>query len=152
VAGTKAGTQDTNHGGFLLPGSAQTWRIIANRYQCFVFIPGIVEVMDTTEILSLLIDERDKLSKAIEALQGIGSKGIDNDPPSWVTSSTPLKTTPAAPASKKRTMSAAARKRISDATKARWARVRAIAATEAPAKKAAEKASAIKRKAAKGGK
>lgn len=40
VSGGKAGTQDTSHGGFLLPGTSKTWRIIANKYQAFVFVPG----------------------------------------------------------------------------------------------------------------
>jgi hypothetical protein len=39
VAGTKAGTQGTSNGGFLLPSNG-SYQVIANKYQAFVFVPG----------------------------------------------------------------------------------------------------------------
>lgn len=34
------GNSNSNSGIFLLPGSAQTWQVIANKYQGFAFVPG----------------------------------------------------------------------------------------------------------------
>jgi hypothetical protein len=85
-------------------------------------------------IVSLLVAERDRLDAAIQALQGgpasapvkrpgrpPATKAADFDydapnVPDWVK--------PKAPVRKKGGMSAAGRKAISDATKARWARLR----------------------------
>jgi len=39
VSGTKAGTQGTSNGGFLLPSNA-SYQVIADKYQAFVFVPG----------------------------------------------------------------------------------------------------------------
>ena len=68
--------------------------------------------MPTEHILSLLISERDKLNRAIEALQGVsGRRGR------------PRKTevAVASPERKRKGMSAAARKAQSERMKARWA-------------------------------
>jgi hypothetical protein len=79
-------------------------------------------------ILSLLVAERSKIEAAIAALQGSiptpSSVVIeDGSMPDWVKSK--------AQAPKKRTMSAAGRKRIAEATRARWAKVRAAKAEAA---------------------
>jgi hypothetical protein len=75
--------------------------------------------MPTDHILALLIQERDKLNRAIEALQGAekrrgkAAKNAEtNEPGGWVSSGK----TP-----KKRHVSAAARKKMSAAQKKRWA-------------------------------
>jgi hypothetical protein len=76
--------------------------------------------MSSSHIVALLIEERSRLQAAIDALHGTPEPGL----PEWVG-------TPAPAAKKKRRVSAAARKRISDATKARWAKVRAARAEAA---------------------
>jgi hypothetical protein len=87
-------------------------------------------VMHTEQIVALLTAERDRLSRAIDALQG----------PANPTPSTP---TPRAPsvngAPKKRRISAAGRKAIAEAARRRWAAIRA--AKVAPAKKSPAKKS-----------
>lgn len=40
VAATKVGGNGTNNGAMLLPGTGKTWRIIANKYQAFIFVPS----------------------------------------------------------------------------------------------------------------
>ena len=40
VGGSKVGTSGVNNGGHLLPGTSKTWTIIADKYQCFVFVAG----------------------------------------------------------------------------------------------------------------
>jgi hypothetical protein len=71
--------------------------------------------MDTNEIVQQLRSERDKLDAAIRALEGVG--GVSGGgkrrgrPPKNAKQSTP---------NKRRGMSAAARKRIAAAMKARW--------------------------------
>jgi hypothetical protein len=110
--------------------------------------------MSTKHIVSLLIEERDRLEAAISALQGPTSApaGSYDDPtmPEWVKP----KVKPAPAPKKKRKLSAAGRRRIVEATKARWARVNAAkAAAAAPIatvpKAAPTKASvAVKKKAA----
>src|SRR5450631_4807148 len=82
-------------------------------------------------ILSLLVAERSKIEAAIAALQGStpASSPVvieDDSMPDWVKSK--------APAPKKRTMSAAGRKRIAEATRARWAKLRAAKAEAAAPK------------------
>jgi hypothetical protein len=92
----------------------------------------------TSHIVSLLIEERDKLDAVLKILRG--STPVNDDPPEWVTSPTPLKTTTAAPAPKKRKVSAAARKRMAEGQKKRWAAINAAKAeTIAPKAKAAKK-------------
>ena len=62
--------------------------------------------MNISEVVQQLREQRNKIDAAIQALEGIGRKGKRLGRP---------------PGSKRRTMSAAARKRISQAMKARWA-------------------------------
>jgi hypothetical protein len=79
--------------------------------------------MQTEQIVSLLIAERDRLSRAIAALQGGTPRRSQTQTPS-----TPSKPAPSAPvngAPKKRRISAAGRKAIAEAAKRRWAAVRA---------------------------
>jgi hypothetical protein len=38
--GTKTGSNSTTNGGQLLPGSSKTWRVVANKYQAFIFVPA----------------------------------------------------------------------------------------------------------------
>jgi hypothetical protein len=74
--------------------------------------------MPIDHILPILIAERDKLSRAIEALQG-PAKRPGRKPPS-------VETAAAAPASpKKRRLSAGARRKIAAAQKKRWAAIKA---------------------------
>jgi hypothetical protein len=42
VQGTKVGTNNGSAGGQLLPNTAKGWRIIANKYQAFIFVPGSI--------------------------------------------------------------------------------------------------------------
>jgi hypothetical protein len=99
--------------------------------------------MSTDHILALLLIERDKLTAAIEALQGptttekTPSPGRKAIPPSVELDSTPqLAVGPTAPV--KRKLSAAGRRAIVAATKKRWAAVKAAkAAAAAPAPVAA---------------
>jgi hypothetical protein len=82
----------------------------------------------TDHIVALLIAERDRLTRAIEALQG-PTKRIGRPPknplanaPSWVTSSNPLKNPePVAPVRRKRKFTAAQRKEQAARMKAYWA-------------------------------
>src|SRR5271167_3130871 len=88
--------------------------------------------MDINQILSDLTAERNKLDQAINALEG-GSV------PSTPRRGRPSKSQVSQPESRRRTMSPAARKLISIAQKARWAKQKgAFAPTKAtaPAKKA----------------
>jgi hypothetical protein len=73
--------------------------------------------MPTEHIITLLIQERDKLNRAIEALQG-GAKRRGR-PPKSVSSA--VETEP----SKKRKVSAAARRKMAAAQKKRWAAAKA---------------------------
>jgi hypothetical protein len=74
--------------------------------------------MNVNDMLGQLQDERGRIDQAISALQGLDSAG---------STSTPRRGRPAANATSpgtrrgRRRMSAAARKRISEAAKARWA-------------------------------
>jgi hypothetical protein len=95
--------------------------------------------MSTDQILALLLRERNKIEKAIEALQGPKRKGRPPGPgrkaapPSVEQDSKPPETVgPTAPA--KRKMSAAGRRAIIAGTKKRWAALKAAkAAAAAPA-------------------
>jgi hypothetical protein len=106
--------------------------------------------MATDHILALLIGERDKLTAAIEALQGptttekTSGPGRKAVPPSVEQNSKPPQMVgPTAPA--KRKMSAAGRRAIIAATKKRWAAIKAAkAAAEAPAPVAATPAAPTK--------
>lgn len=86
--------------------------------------------MPTEQILTLLISERDKLNRAIEALGApVKRRGR---PPNAAQAPTPV-----APVPRKRTLSAAGRRAIVAATKKRWALIKAgktaKAAVAAPA-------------------
>jgi len=96
--------------------------------------------MSIKQIVQLLIQERERLSKAIEALQGpvkrrgrppkSAAASFDYnapDVPDWVKPAS-AKAPAKAVAPKKRTMSAAGRKAIADAVKRRWAAVKAAKA------------------------
>jgi hypothetical protein len=82
--------------------------------------------MNVNEIVRQLRDERSKLDAAIEALEGVGGRGHAPGkrrgrlPGSSNKASTTSAVSSGAP-KKRRTMSAAARKRIGDAVRARWA-------------------------------
>jgi hypothetical protein len=71
--------------------------------------------MDVDQIVTALIQERDRLNRAIEALQDTPKKGPA------------IETATASTAPKKRHVSAAARKRMAAAQKKRWAAVKAKA-------------------------
>jgi hypothetical protein len=86
--------------------------------------------MSTEHIVSLLVAERDRLEAAIAALQGSASH-VKTAPDRAM----PIETEAPAP-KKKRKLSAGGRRRIVEATKARWAAIRA-ARTEAAAPAAA---------------
>jgi hypothetical protein len=74
--------------------------------------------MPTDHIIALLIAERDKLNRAIEALGGIVGKRRGRPPKNPFAAAAPL----AAPTAKKRKgLSAAARKAQSQRMKAYWA-------------------------------
>jgi hypothetical protein len=81
--------------------------------------------MSTEHIVSLLIEERDRLEAAISALQGPSSApaGISEGPtmPDWVKPK-------GAPARKKRGMSAATRRKMAEGQKRRWAAINAAKA------------------------
>lgn len=91
--------------------------------------------MNTNQILSDLRSERDLLNQVITALEALGSTGVTaarrGRPPATATQPTPGH----------RTMSAAGRKRISEAAKKRWARLRAISEVKGSAAKKAAKIS-----------
>jgi hypothetical protein len=70
--------------------------------------------MNVTTMLSQLRAERDRLDAAIQALEGLHSKPARGRKPGPRPKSN-------APKARRRRMSAAARKRISAAMKARWA-------------------------------
>jgi hypothetical protein len=75
--------------------------------------------MQTQEILNLLVIERDKLTRAIEALQGpLKRRGR---PPKNSLAVATLSSEPAQPARKKRKFTAAQRKEQSERVKAYWA-------------------------------
>jgi len=75
--------------------------------------------METDQIVALLIEERNRLDGAIQALQGPKRRGRPPAPKA------PSAAAPAAPVKRKRTLSAAGRKAIADAAKNRWAAIRA---------------------------
>lgn len=99
--------------------------------------------MNTLNILAELRAERDRISQAISALELLDSTGSTAPPRGRA----PVTTAEPAPSrGGKRTLSAAARKRISEASKRRWARQKAQAAKpQASAKQTAPKPTAPKR-------
>jgi hypothetical protein len=92
----------------------------------------------TDQIVRLLIAERDKLNRAIEALQGSAAKRPGRPPGSVNTKSADAKVA-IAPA--KRTMSAAGRRRIAEAARKRWALIKAGKAASPFAKSTKKKTS-----------
>jgi len=102
--------------------------------------------MATDHILALLISERDKLTGAIEALQGTTTKKTPGPGRKVVTPSVEQDPTP--PARVKRKMSAAGRRAIIAATKKRWAAIKAAKAAETPAPVATARKVAPKKAAA----
>jgi hypothetical protein len=110
----------------------------------FTLLPCVsLTFMSTDQILALLLRERTKIAKAIEALEGPKRKGRPPGPgrkavtpPVEQDSKPPETVGPTAPA--KRKMSAAGRRAIFAGTKKRWAAVKAAkAAAAAPAPVAA---------------
>jgi len=95
--------------------------------------------MSTSHIVTLLIEERDRLEAVISILQGTTpavSKKRPGRPPAQKAAQVDDPTMPdwvksKALAKKKRKMSAEGRQRIIDATKARWARIHAEKAAAA---------------------
>jgi hypothetical protein len=83
-----------------------------------------LQVMQTEQIVALLVAERDRLSRAIEALQG-PTKRRGRPPKSGdgIVASAAVDSVKAAPA--KRELSAAGRKAIADAARRRWAAIKA---------------------------
>jgi hypothetical protein len=81
--------------------------------------------MPTDHIIALLIAERDKLNRAIEALQGAVKRR--GRPPKNANPIAPALTTEIseATAPKKRHVSAAARRKMAAAQKRRWAAIKA---------------------------
>jgi hypothetical protein len=75
--------------------------------------------MPTDHIVTLLIAEREKLTRAIEALQG-PTKHRGRPPKSAIAASVPATEAP-----KKRHVSAAARRRMAEGQKKRWAAIKA---------------------------
>jgi len=75
--------------------------------------------MPTEHIVALLIAERDKLSRAIEALQG--SVKRRGRPPKNPLAVATAAAAPAAPKKRGRTFSAAQRKAAAERMRARWA-------------------------------
>jgi len=87
--------------------------------------------MSTEHIVSLLIAERDRIQAAITALHGT-PEPEPNTVPDWVLPKT-------APAPKKRTISAASRRRMAEGQRKRWAAINAAKAeTVVPKKKTAK--------------
>lgn len=80
--------------------------------------------MDTSKILNDLRAERDRIQRAIDALESLDSSSVQTASPQPRRGRKPASAQPAEkPVSgpRKRTMSAAARRRISQAAKKRWA-------------------------------
>ena len=86
------------------------------------------------DILAILVSERDKLNRAIEAFGGEVGNAIIR----LTKSAKPEKA-----ASSKRTVSAEARARIAAAQKARWAKVKVTIPKKGPFKMSAEAKAAI---------
>jgi hypothetical protein len=99
--------------------------------------------METSQIVALLVAERDRLNKAIETLQGpTKRRGRPPKKPALNHPSVPDGVKPASaatPVHRKRIMSAAGRKAIGDATRKRWALIRAGKVPSPFAKKRAAK-------------
>jgi hypothetical protein len=83
--------------------------------------------MATEHIVQLLIQERDRLSRAIEALQGSSAKRRGRPPKKPVVTATTVvpeatpENSPVAPIKKRKPFSAAAKRKMALAQKKRWA-------------------------------
>jgi hypothetical protein len=82
--------------------------------------------MNVNEIIDQLKQERSRLNAAIQALEGVGGAGSApikrrGRPPGSANKPTATIATAAGPAKQRRTMSAAARKRIAEGMRKRWA-------------------------------
>lgn len=82
--------------------------------------------MNVNEIIDQLKQERSRLDAAIQALEGVGGAGSAPTkrrglPPGSTNKPAATIATPAGAAKKRRTMSAAARKRIAEGMRKRWA-------------------------------
>src|SRR5450631_1556736 len=98
--------------------------------------------MPTEHIIALLIAERDKLTRAIEALQGpTKRRGRPPKNPVEVTT-TAVEPTASAPARKKRHFSAAQRKAAAERMRQRWAVKKAAA--KSPVKTASKPKKTVK--------
>lgn len=99
--------------------------------------------VQTEQIVALLIEERDRLSRAIEALQSNASRSgvqtVARRP-----AATQLQKSPAA--KPKRVLSAAGRRAIAEAARKRWAAIRAANAKSAASKPAPENSKGRKAK------
>ena len=93
--------------------------------------------MPTAEILAVLISERDKLNRAIEALGGTTGTRRGRPPGSRNTPAAAKDSTPAKP---KRKLSAAGRRAIAAAARKRWALIKAGKARSPFGKRAKRKA------------
>ena len=91
--------------------------------------PATLFLMNIHQIVSDLTAERNKLDQAINALEGVNV-------PSTPRRGRPPKPQPSPPATGKRTMSPAARKKIALAMKLRWAKWKGKSAPKKAAKKA----------------
>jgi hypothetical protein len=87
--------------------------------------------MDTKQILTDLRIERERIDRAISALEGLDGTGI-------LKATTPGAQPAPVKTGRRRRMSAAARKKIAEAQRARWAKQK----NAAPAKKASAKKAA----------
>jgi len=83
----------------------------------------MIHFVQTDQIVTLLITERDRLSRAIEALQGSVARRSQTQTPS--ASNKPVPSAPVNGAPKKRRISATGRKAIAEAARRRWAAVKA---------------------------
>jgi hypothetical protein len=92
--------------------------------------------MSTSHIITLLTQERDRIQAAIYALSG-----DEGAMPDWVRSTPNLATAPAV--TKKRKVSASARRKMAEGQKRRWAAINAGKAEAAAPKKAPSKKSTI---------
>jgi hypothetical protein len=113
-------------------GPLTEFRIENNLYECYD------PVVNTEQIVALLIAERARLDSAINALQG--SVKHRGRPPGKKVSAGPVAS--AAPVARKRRLSAAGRKAIAAAARKRWA---AIKAGKAPSPFAKAKGKAAKK-------
>ncbi len=71
--------------------------------------------MDTQQIIAALRDEKDRLEQAISALEGVGGRGRRGRRPG------PVPAGPGRGRRRRRRLSAAAKQRISEMMKKRWA-------------------------------